>query len=270
MDILSDQTNLLERPYINIVNIIWSYDRLADEVNMLLVRRANDPEKGAWAMPETYLRAEESADAAALRLVREKIGLELEEINTEQLATFTNPGRIGRGNDRILSLTYMTFLPEMPPLKPGYGASDARWFSFGFKNKNYCLSNGDLYFEASKAKNQKDYYKHAKYDPERHLAFDYDWIFKVACERIRNKLNYQPNILLVLGDKFTIREARCVYAPFLKTKVNLIDNSNFRKTHMPLLKELGTEITQRRPGRPAKLYALRKDVLSRGLQKILK
>ena len=39
---------------------------------------------------------------------------------------------------------------------------------------------------------------------------------------------------------------------------------------MPLLKELGTEIKQRRPGRPAKLYALRKDVLSRGLQKILK
>lgn len=71
-NIMSEQTELLERPYINIVNVIWSFDRETNQVNMLLVKRANEPEKGAWAMPETYLRTEESADAAALRLVREK------------------------------------------------------------------------------------------------------------------------------------------------------------------------------------------------------
>lgn len=94
---MSEQTELLERPYINIVNVIWSFDRETNQVNMLLVKRANEPEKGAWAMPETYLRTEESADAAALRLVREKIGLNLSAIHTEQLATFTNPMRSGRG-----------------------------------------------------------------------------------------------------------------------------------------------------------------------------
>ena len=59
---MSEQTELLERPYINIVNVIWSFDRETNQVNMLLVKRANEPEKGAWAMPETYLRTEESAD----------------------------------------------------------------------------------------------------------------------------------------------------------------------------------------------------------------
>lgn len=256
-NIMSEQTELLERPYINIVNVIWSFDRETSQVNMLLVKRANEPEKGAWAMPETYLRTEESADAAALRLVREKIGLNLSAIHTEQLATFTNPMRSGRGRDRILSLAYMTFLPEMPPLKAGYGATDARWFAFSAEDGHYVVRNGALHFKASEATSQAKYYENAEYDPKTHLAFDYDWIFKVACERIRNKLNYRPNVLLVLGSTFTMREARCVYAPFLMKKVDAIDNSNFRKTHMHLLKEIGTETVQKRPGRPAKIYALK-------------
>ena len=180
---MSEQTELLERPYINIVNVIWSFDREINQVNMLLVKRANEPEKGAWAMPETYLRTEESADAAA----------------------FTNPMRSGRGRDRILSLAYMTFLPEMPPLKAGYGATDARWFAFSAEDGHYVVRNGALHFKASEATSQAKYYENAEYDPKTHLAFDYDWIFKVACERIRNKLNYRPNVLLVLGSTFTHR-----------------------------------------------------------------
>lgn len=43
---MSEQTELLERPYINIVNVIWSFDRETSQVNMLLVKRANEPEKG--------------------------------------------------------------------------------------------------------------------------------------------------------------------------------------------------------------------------------
>ena len=119
------------------------------------------------------------------------------------------------------------------------------------------VRNGALHFKASEATSQAKYYENAEYDPKTHLAFDYDWIFKVACERIRNKLNYRPNVLLVLGSTFTMREARCVYAPFLMKKVDEIDNSNFRKTHMHLLKEIGTETVQKRPGRPAKIYALK-------------
>lgn len=122
------------------------------------------------------------------------------------------------GRDRILSLAYMTFLPEMPPLKAGYGATDARWFAFSAEDGHYVVRNGALHFKASEATSQAKYYENAEYDPETHLAFDYDWIFKVACERIRNKLNYRPNVLLVLGSTFTMREARCVYAPFLMKK----------------------------------------------------
>jgi ADP-ribose pyrophosphatase len=75
---------------INITNIIWSFDRENHQVNLLLVRRTDQPFEQFWALPETEMRTDEGADEAALRLVREKIGLKLASFHTEQLATFTN------------------------------------------------------------------------------------------------------------------------------------------------------------------------------------
>ena len=36
---------LLERPLINIVNLIWSFDRASEQVYLLLVKRASAPYK---------------------------------------------------------------------------------------------------------------------------------------------------------------------------------------------------------------------------------
>ncbi len=65
-------TNVLEQPYINITNIIWSFDHATNQVNILLVKRDNAPYRNFWALPETFMRFQESADDAALRLVKEK------------------------------------------------------------------------------------------------------------------------------------------------------------------------------------------------------
>lgn len=246
----------LERPYINIVNLIWSFDRTTQQVNLLLLKRAHKPYQDCWALPETYLRSQESADQAALRLVKEKIGLELSAVHTEQLATFTNPKRTKQEHERTLSLAYMTFLPEMPPLKAGYGAKEVCWFSFGSLKQQYCLSHQQLSFYSALAENEEIYYQQQPQFLKQHLAFDHEWIFKVACLRIRNKLNYQPNILLVLGESFTLKEARSVYASFWQTHLEKIDNSNFKKTHSHLFDEIGTS-SSKRPGRPATLFRLK-------------
>ncbi|WP_382385126.1 NUDIX domain-containing protein [Ligilactobacillus acidipiscis] len=243
---------------VNIVNLIWSFDRQKGQVNLLLVKRAQEPAKNMWSLPETFLGENESADQGALRLVHDKIGLKLAAFHTEQLETFTEPQRLSDGQ-RVLSLAYMTFLPEMPPLDPGYGAIDAKWFALTVKNHKYCFCNGSEQYRVAQTEFQEEYY-HNLTDYGKtasgQLAFDHDWIIKVACQRIKNKLNYQPNILLILGDNFTLREARSVYAPFLKTKLERIDNSNFKKTHGKLFEEIGTATTKKR-GRPANLYCLK-------------
>lgn len=243
---------------VNIVNLIWSYDRQKGQVNLLLVKRAEKPAKNMWSLPETFLGEDESADQAALRLVHDKIGLKLAAFHTEQLETFTEPQRLS-ASQRALSLAYMTFLPEMPPLNAGYGAIDAKWFALTVKDHEYYFCNGNEHYRVAQAEFQEQYYHNlANYGQtiSGKLAFDHDWIIKVGCLRIKNKLNYQPNILLILGDTFTLKEARSVYAPFLKTRLEQIDNSNFKKTHGKLFVEAGT-VTAKKRGRPARVYRLK-------------
>lgn len=244
------------QPNITITNIIWSFNQTTKHVNLLLVKRANYPFKNCWALPETVMRPTESADTAALRLVREKIGLKLAGFHTEQLATFTQPNRVP--GDRSLSLAYMTFLPEMPPLTAGYGATDARWFTFDYDDTRYRLQNGSLIFHTTPIVDHDVYYDQLT-DHERHadtsLAFDHEWILREACERICNKLDYQPNILLILGDYFTLKRARTVFAVFRQVPLESIDNSNFKKNHKHLFQPVGTS-SSTHPGRPAKEYQL--------------
>ncbi|GAA2984650.1 NUDIX domain-containing protein [Lentilactobacillus parakefiri] len=251
-----ENTNILERPFITITNLIWSFDHTTNQVNLLLVKRDNPPYSGYWALPETFMRENESAEEAALRLVREKIGMDLTGSHTEQLATFTNPRRTP--GDRAISLAYMTFLPDKPLLKAGYGASDARWYTMGYTQRAYSFGDGERLFHTTQMPVQRAYYDSFDRDQVKagqHLAFDHEWILKVACDRIRNKLDYQPNVLLILGSSFTLKNARRVYSPFLKTPVSDIDNSNFKKSHQELFTDLGTSEVKG-PGRPARLYKL--------------
>ena len=187
---------VVAHPLITIANIIWSFNPLTHLPQVLLVKRAYPPFEGHWALPETLLWRDESADAACIRLIKDKIGVRLSNSATEQLATFTDPDRVSRG--RALAIAYMTFLPTMPQLRAGYGATEVGWFS---------------------------------------LNFDHG------------------TILQILGPTFTLRQAREVYATFRQTTVDQIDNSNFKKTHQKLFKEVGTAATKR-SGRPPKLFKL--------------
>ncbi|EEI22994.1 NUDIX hydrolase [Limosilactobacillus fermentum] len=234
---MSDE-QLLTRPLITVTNLIWSFDATSQTVQLLLVRRDQEPFADSWALPETLLRRHESADDAAIRLIKDKIGLELSLAATEQLATFTAPDRVP--GERALALAYMTFLPSMPALTPGYGASEVAWFTLQRTAEQDTLQNGRRTFILNRPA----------------LAFDHDQIIATALTRIQNKLDYQPTVLRILGQQFTLKEARNVYATFLKTTPAAIDNSNFRKTHAHLFEECGTA-TPKQSGRPPKIYRLR-------------
>lgn len=230
---------IIARPLITITNIIWSFNPKIHHPQILLVKRANSPFKDAWALPDTLLRANESAEAACVRLIKDKIGMLIPDSATEQLATFTKPDRVA--GERALALAYMTFLPTMPKLKPGYGAVAADWFDFDFKQKNFLLEHGDTVLSL---------------DKDSKLAFDHAQIIQTAIQRLKNKLDYQPSILQILGPTFTLRQAREVYAVFLQKSANQIDNSNFKKTHKNIFKEVGTA-SVKSSGRPPKIFKLK-------------
>ncbi|GAB5056187.1 NUDIX domain-containing protein [Companilactobacillus alimentarius] len=240
---------------ISIVNIIWSFDTSNNKVLILLIKNALGYNTDKWGLPTTILRTNENAEEASLRLIREKIGIDLPNFYTEQLATFSDINR--SINDREIALSYMTYLPYMPKLTAGYGAKDAQWFEIDYDKDCFILKHNDLVFKtlSEKVSDNKFYKDIGKYDNAKYLTSDHALILRHAFQRVTNRLNYLPTILLILGNDFTLKEAREVYATFWKEPFQNIDNSNFRKTHAHLFTEIGTE--HGKSGRPAKLYKLR-------------
>nr|WP_252899732.1 NUDIX domain-containing protein [Lactococcus fujiensis] len=179
----------IARPLITITNVIWCYDSLSQKIKVLLVKREDRPFEEYWALPETFLRDNENARTASLRLVKERIGLDLPEIHAEQLATFTAPSRNPDG--RAISLSYMIFLPECTNLIVGPGAVDVAWFDLVYvKNKHFEFINDNLRFTTL---DDNEYITIE--DSTKRLAFDHNWILTVACNRIINKLDYQHDIV---------------------------------------------------------------------------
>lgn len=243
---------------INIVNIIWSFDSATKKVLILLVKNAYGPDADHWGLPTSMLRPEENAEEASLRLIREKIGITLPDFYTEQLKTFSDINRTEK--HREVALSYMTYLPYRPNLKPGYGATDVQWFNIDYLPDRYLLQNGNKQFATLSEKiSEKEFYDGIEdYHDAQHLAADHTLILRAAFKRVTNRLDYLPTILLILGDSFTLKQAREVYATFWKEPVTKIDNSNFRKTHSHLFSEVGIE--HGKSGRPAKLYKLRESI----------
>ena len=62
-----------------------------NKLQVLLVKRANEPFKGRWAIPGGFIRLSENLDNAALRILKEKTNVD--NIYLEQLYTFGDPLR---------------------------------------------------------------------------------------------------------------------------------------------------------------------------------
>lgn len=241
---------IISRPRVSITNVIFSFDQTTKQLVLLLLQRTTAPDAGSWGLPTTWLRADESAEDAARRLVREKIGVRLATTQVEQLGTFTNVTRVS--GERTLALTYMVYLPGMPTLTPGYGAKAAAWFAvLPRAHRDDLVAQNKVFQGVGDNLSAIDFYAQRPGE----LTADHGLIIRTALRRVRNRLDYAPTILNVLGATFTLKQAREVYAILWRVPVTQIDNSNFRKTYGQLFQEVG-EVRPGGSGRPAKLYRL--------------
>jgi ADP-ribose pyrophosphatase YjhB (NUDIX family) len=93
---------------------------------LLLIRRANNPYKGEWALPGGFVDENESLEAAAQRELKEETGMT--GINLEQLYTFGAPERDPR--ERVITVAYYALIPsEITQLHAATDAEAVRWFS---------------------------------------------------------------------------------------------------------------------------------------------
>lgn len=194
-------------------------------LHVLLIRRGQQPYRGAWALPGGFLLPRESAEAAARRELAEETGLServVAGLHLEQLRTYSEPDRDPRM--RVVSVAYTALVADLPePAAAGGGDADrARWMPV---------------------------------DDAPEPAFDHAVILADARERIGAKLEYTCLATAFCPPEFTLGELQAVYETVWDTA---LDRPNFRRKVLasPGFVELvpgAARLTGGR-GKPAALY----------------
>ena len=179
------------RPAVTTDCVIFGFD--AGELKVLLIERGIEPFKGRWAMPGGFLNMDENADDCARRELLEETGVE--NVFIEQLYTFSDVNRDPRG--RVITVAYYALI----------------------KLSDYKVTAGD---DASKAQ----WFPISKVPA---LAFDHDHMLRVALNRLKGKIRYQPIGFELLPEKFTMPELQNLYESILEVS---LDRRNFRKKIM--------------------------------------
>jgi ADP-ribose pyrophosphatase YjhB (NUDIX family) len=216
------------------------------QLQVLLVRRGEQPYLGSWALPGGFVRpstgpdgnkTEEDLAQTAARELAEEAGPQLRPTHLEQLGSYGAPGRDPRM--RVVSVAYLAFAPEMPEATPGTDAADAQWVPVSALGLT----------QASGAVAQRP-------GTTRPLAFDHARILADGVERARAKLEYTPLATAFVRAPFTISELREVYETVWDEKLHA---GNFHRKVLSVpgfVESTGdhTETGGPRGGPRAKLY----------------
>jgi len=189
---------------------------------VLLVRRADDLGRDAWALPGTFLHEKERLADAVLRSLDQKAGLRGTE--PRQLHVFDDSERDNRG--WVLSVAHVVVLPwkVVAPVVE-VGPDDVRL---------------------------------APVVDVPALEFDHDVIVRMAVEDVRARYRHEPDPEALLEEPFTMRELRHLHAAV--AGVAHIPPDTFRRRMERQLKDTG-RTKERTVGRPAALYLRRRSSL---------
>jgi 8-oxo-dGTP diphosphatase len=111
------------RPSVTVDVILFYRD--GERIEVLLIKRAREPFKGAWAFPGGFVDQDESLERAAARELKEETGLE--GIRLEQLGAFGDPGRDPRGH--TVSVAFVALLESRAEPAGADDADEAQWHS---------------------------------------------------------------------------------------------------------------------------------------------
>ena len=102
------------------------FSKSAAGLNVLLIRRANEPFKDCWAFPGGFVNIDEVIDIAVYRELEEETNIS--NVSLKRVDVFDAIDRDPR--ERTVSVAYYGFINDSnEPVKAGDDAKDAKWFS---------------------------------------------------------------------------------------------------------------------------------------------
>ena len=207
-----------ERPAVSVDIAVFSVR--AQDLRVLLVRRAAPPFRGRWALPGGFVRAAESLDDAARRRLQDETGVR--DVYLEQLYTFGAPRRDPRG--RVISVAYFALVAGNTTTQAATG-DEVAWHP-------------------------------VRSLPD--LAFDHGEILTYAWQRLRYKLEYTSVGFELLPNEFTLSELQSAYEIVLGEQLDK-RNFRRRILESGILAETNRNRVGEGQGRPARLYRYKKD-----------
>ncbi|MDR2736142.1 MAG: NUDIX domain-containing protein [Gracilibacteraceae bacterium] len=246
--------NAFERLAVSVDTVVFSIDsriqtenyRKLDEqkLTVLLLKRNEHPCLGKWSLPGGFVGEKETLDQAALRVLRDKTGLD--DVYIEQLYTFGHPQRDPRM--RIISVAYLALIDRSQyQLKnpDSQKITDLAWYEIDFpKNTPTLRLKGEAAGEMLEVGNSPP---PALGSP---LAFDHGSLILEGLLRLRNKIDYTDIVFNLLPGKFTITHLQQIYEIIGGEKLLA---PVFRRKIARKITPTG-EYTQERGHRPSQLY----------------
>lgn len=100
------------------------FTRRENKIEVLLIKRKNDPFKNKWAIPGGFLEEDEDLEIAAKRELQEETGLKIEALH--QLKAYGALNRDPRG--RTISIAFIGLVDAASKVKAADDAEEAKWF----------------------------------------------------------------------------------------------------------------------------------------------
>lgn len=159
--------------------VIFGFDGQA--IQLLLVRRSLEPEKGAWSLAGGFIQPTESADEAAARILYDRTGLR--GMYLEQFHTFSKPDR--DPVERTLSIAYFSLIDISKYQDQLSTDFQAEWFPLTKLPR---------------------------------LVFDHASMVHSALEKLRYKAALHPILFELLPAKFTLPQLQCLFECVYQTR----------------------------------------------------
>lgn len=158
--------------------VIFGFDGVA--IKVLLIQRGIEPYKDKWAFPGGFMQIDETVEECAKRELEEETGLKTTSV--EQFYTFSDVNRDPR--ERVITVAHYA-LVRLEEVKGGDDAMSAQWFAM-----NEIPS----------------------------LAFDHDRILRMAVNRLKERICFEPIGFELLPEIFTMSALQNLYEAILEMK----------------------------------------------------